>query len=189
MDSDKKLYLYSGLAIVGAIIAYVVITKKNPLSNNSNEGTGVPDPETNVAITTTGDVVDQEQIVVPTSLSEILKKTPAQATTALINKPIYTKLENVKVRYENYVNNGIINNVMSTITDRGFLLGNIVQVVEDKGKLKNNDGRVYKWFKIKPAQITLDEMNRNKGFFTHVFLPNSTGREIYVREDTIKLEK
>lgn len=189
MNSDKKLYLYSGLAIVGAIIAYVVITKKKPLSDNSNEGTGVPDAETNIAVSTTGEVLDQEQVVIPMTLSEILKKTTAEATTLLINKPIYTKLDNVKVRNSNYVNNGLIDNVMSTITNRGLLLGNVIQVVEDKGKLKNNDGRVFKWFRIKPAQVTLDEMNRNKSFFTHVFLPESTGKEIYVREDTVKLEK
>ncbi len=187
MNSDKKLYLYSGLAIVGAIVAYAIITRKKPL--NSSEGSGVPDPETNVSVTTTGDVVDEEQTIIPVTLADILKKKPSEATIALINKPVYTKLDNVKVRYDNYVNNGIVSNVMSTITNRGTLLGNVIQVVDDKGKLKNSDGRVYKWFKIKPAQITLDDMNRNKSFLTHVFLPNTTGKEIYVREDTLKLEK
>jgi hypothetical protein len=189
MNGDKKLYLYSGLAIVGAIIAYVIITKKKPLSDGSSEGTGIPDPETNVAVTTTGEVIDQNQVQIPTSLSEILKKTSAQATVALINKPVYTKLDDVKVRSENFVNNGIIDNVMSKITNRGTLLGNVIQVVDDKGKLVNNDGRVYKWFRIKPADITLNDMNRNKSLFTHTFLPDSTGKEIYVREDTVKLEK
>jgi hypothetical protein len=188
MNGDKKLYLYSGLAIVGAIIAYVIITKKKPLVTSS-EGAGIPDEETTVVVTTTGEVIDQEQVVIPATLAEILKKTSAQATVALINKPVYTKLDDVKVRYENYVNNGFINNIMSTITNRGTLLGNVIQVVDDKGKLTNPDGKVYKWFKIKPAQVTLDIMNRNKSFFTHVFLPNSTGKEIYVREDTLKLEK
>lgn len=188
MDGDKKLYLYSGLAIVGAIIAYAIITKKKPLPDSS-EGTGIPDPETNVAVTTTGEVIDIEQVVIPATLAEILKKTSADATVALINKPVYTKLDNVKVRNEPYVNNGFINNIMSSITNRGTLLGNVIQVVDDKGKLTNPDGKVYKWFKIKPAQITLDDMNRNKSFLTHVFLPNSTGKQIYVREDTLKLEK
>ena len=188
MNGDKKLYLYSGLAIVGAIIAYVIITKKNTLPTSS-EGTGIPDPETTVAVTTTGEVIDQNQVDIPATLSEILKKTSAQASSVLINKPVYTKLDNVKVRSENYVNNGVITNVMSTITNRGTLLGNVIQVVDDKGKLQNLDGRVYKWFKIKPAQITLDDMNRNKSFFTHAFLPDSTGKEIFVREDTLKLEK
>lgn len=188
MNSDKKLYLYSGLAIVGSLVAYVLITKKKTLPTSS-EGTGTPDPETNVAVTTTGEVIDIEQTIIPTTLADILKKTSAQATVALINKPVYTKLDNVKVRNENYVNNGIINNIMSTITNKGMLLGNVIQVVDDKGKLKNADGRVWKWFKIKPAQITLDEMNRNKDFLTHVFLPDSTGKVIYVREDVVKLEK
>jgi len=107
----------------------------------------------------------------------------------LINKPIYTKLDTVKVRSQNYVNNGFFSNVMSTITNRKFLLGNVIQVVDDKGKLTNPNGKVYKWFRIKPAQVTLDEMNTNKSFLTHTFLPDSTGKEIYVREDTVQLEK
>jgi hypothetical protein len=189
MNNDKKIYLYSGLSIVGAIIAYVIITRKKPLLNDASEGSGEKDPETNISVSTTGEVVEQAQVVIPKSLSDILNKTTAQSTALLINKPIYTKLDNVKVRNSNYVNNGIIDNIMSTISSSGFLLGNVIQVVEDKGKLKNNEGRVYRWFKIKPAQITLDEMNKNKSFLTHVFLPNSTGREIYVREDTVKLEK
>jgi hypothetical protein len=186
MNSDKKLYLYSGLAIVGALVAYVIITKKKPPV--SSEGTGTPDPETTVAVTTTGDVIDQNQVLIPATLAQILKKTSAEATVALINKPVYTKLDDVKVRNDSYVNNGIVNNIMSTITNKGTLLGNVIQVVEDKGKLTNSEGKVFKWFKIKPAQITLDDMNRNKAFLTRVFLPESK-EVIFVREDTIKLEK
>jgi hypothetical protein len=63
-----------------------------------------------------------------------------------------------------------------------------MQVVEDKGKLTNSEGKVYKWFKIKPAQITLDEMNRNKAFLTRVFLPEYS-EVIFVREDTVTLDK
>jgi hypothetical protein len=187
MDSDKKLYLYSGLAIVASLVAYSLITKKKTLPSSS-EGTGILDPETTNAVTTTGEVIDQEQTVIPATLSEILKKTSAQATAALINKPIYTKIDSVKIRRENYVNNGFFNNIMSTINDRGFLLGNVIQVVDDKGKLSNTDGRVWKWFKIKPVQSTLDEMNKNKDFLMARFLPQYT-KEIYVREDVVKLEK
>ena len=189
MEGDKKLYLYSGLAIVGAIIAYAIITKKKPLlDNSSSEGTGTPDPPSTIAITTTGEVVDQAQVAIPVTLADILKKTSAEATVALINKPVYTKLDDVKVRSSNYVNNGLFDNIMSTITNRKSLVGNVIQIVDDKGSLKNSDGRVYKWFRVKPAQVTLDEMNRNKSFLTHTFLPETTG-EIYVREDTVQLEK
>ena len=186
---DKKLYLYSGLAIVTAIVAYMIITNKKTLPTSSSEGTGVPDESGTVATTTTGEIVDQSQVIIPATLVDVLKKTTPQANAILINKPVYTKLDNVKVRSDSYVNNGFVSNVMSTITNRGTLLGTVIQVKDDKGKLVNADGRVYKWFRIKPSQIALDDMNRNKSFLTHVFLPDSTGKEIYVREDTIKMEK
>lgn len=190
MNSDKKLYLYSGLAIAGAVVAYMVITKKKPMAESSSEGTGTPDPETTVTTTTTGEIIDVEQANIPESLSKILNETSAKATVKLINKPIYTKLDDVRIRSSNFVNNGVVNNIMSTITNRGFLLGNVIQVVDDKGGLKNNDGRVFKWFKFKPAQITLDEMNRNKHFLTAKFLPEyAKVQSFYVREDTVKLEK
>ena len=188
MNSDKKLYLYSGLAVVGAIVAYALITNKKSTSSKSSEGDVNNDPETTNAVTTTGDVIDIEQAEVPASLVEVLKTTSAKATTALINKSIYTKLDNVKVRYNNYVNNGFISNIASTITNKGTLLGNVVQVIDDKGKLKNTNGIVYKWFKIKPSQIAIDDMNRNKSFLTHTFSANLP-IDFYVREDAIKLEK
>jgi hypothetical protein len=188
MNSDKKLYLYSGLSILGAIILYAIITKKKALTPLL-EGSGSAEPEGTVAVTSTGEVIDQAQVNIPANLAKILNKTSAEATIELINKPVYTKLDDVKVRNDRFVNNGIINNILSKITNRGTLLGNVIQVVDDKGKLLNPQGKVYKWFKIKPAQITLDDMNRNKDFLTHTFLANSTGKEIFVREDAIKLEK
>jgi hypothetical protein len=172
MNANKKLYLYSGLAIALAVVSYIVITnKKNLVDSGVNTST---DEEGNVVVTPTGEIIDEEQAIIPDTLREILKKDSAKATVDLINKPIYTKIDGVKVRYENFVNNGIINNIMSTITNTGTLLGNIIEVKDDKGKLKNSDGRVLKWFRIKPSKIALEDMNRNKGFLTHVFLPEST---------------
>ena len=34
MNSDKKLYLYSGLAIALSVVAYVVITRKRKLDTD-----------------------------------------------------------------------------------------------------------------------------------------------------------
>jgi len=188
MNNDKKLYLYSGLAIVGALISYVAIVYVRKTPNNLDNAAEIKDAETTVSVTSTGEVIDKAQSTVPLSLIEILKKTSAQATTSLINKPIYTKLDDVKVRYSNYVNNGFISNIASSLTNTGTLIGNVVQVVEDKGKLKNNDGRIYKWFKIKPSIVAIEDMNRNKSFLTHVFSANLP-IPFFVREDTIKLEK
>ena len=94
MNGDKKLYLYSGLAVAGAIIAYVIITQNKSNSGTSSEGTGIPDPETTVGTTTTGEIVDVEQINIPKTLTPILNKTSAEATVALINKPKESLLGN-----------------------------------------------------------------------------------------------
>lgn len=183
MNSNKKLYLYSGLAIALAVGVYAVITKKKLLPTTSNQ-----DLQDSGVVTSTGNTITKEQAEIPSDLLEILKKTSKEATTTLNGKPIYTKLPNVLVRRDNYVNNGFFNNVMSKITDSSFLLGNVIEVKEDKGLIKNADGRIYKWFRIKPNQATLNEMNENKDFLTSNFLPNTTGKEIYVREDALKLK-
>jgi len=45
---------------------------------------------------------------------------------------------------------------------------------------------VFKWLKIQPAQVTLDDMNKNKDFLTRRFLPEFK-EVIFVREDVVKL--
>jgi len=180
MNSDKKLYLYSGLAIALSVVAYVVITK-NKKGGTSASNTVKPDVKT-----TTGDMISNEQSVIDSSLQEILNKTVSEANTTLQGKPVFTKLDNVQVRNSNFVNNGIVNNVMSSISNKGTLLGNVIAVVEDKGKLTNINGKVFKWLKIQPAQVTLDDMNKNKDFLTRRFLPEFK-EVIFVREDVVKL--
>ena len=187
MNSNKKLYLYSGLAIVTSLVLYAIITRKKTVKGSSQPEGVRQNDDSDTIVTTTGDVVSSSQVVIPKTLLQILKGTPAQATALLKNKPIFTKIDNVKIRRENFVNNGFFNNEMSEITNSGFYLGKVIEVVNDKGNLKNPEGRVYKWFKIKPTQETLDEMNRNKDFLTSKFLPDFT-KEIYVREDVVKLQ-
>ena len=100
MNSDKKLYLYSGLAIALSVVAYVVITRKKKLDT---------DPSSNVQedITTdTGDVVTIEQAVIDSTLADIIKLPLAQVKTQMLGKQIYTKLDNVNPRQSPYVNNG-----------------------------------------------------------------------------------
>ncbi len=114
MNSDKKLYLYSGLAIAVSVVAYVVITRKKKLDTDPTSN--VPDDVT----TSTGDVVDVEQAVIDPTLAEIIKLPLAQAKAKLLGKNIYTKLDNVNPRQSPYVNNGwfVNNGVGGRITER-----------------------------------------------------------------------
>jgi hypothetical protein len=180
MNNDKKLYLYSGLAIALSVVAYVFITKKK---KSDTDPTNDVKPD---VTTTTGDVISNEQVVIDSSLQEILNKSLSEANAILKNKPVYTKLDNVQVRSDSFVNNGIVNNIMSSISNKGTLLGNVIAVVEDKGRLTNTSGKVFKWLKINPAKVTLNDMNKNKDLLTRKFLPEYK-EVIFVREDVVKL--
>jgi hypothetical protein len=179
MNSDKKLYLYSGLAIALSVVAYVVITKKKKSDTD-------PSANTNKEVTTsTGDVVSVEQAVIDPTLQEILKLPLAQAKAKMLGKEIYSKVENVNPRQTPYVNNGwfVNNSIGGRITQKDILIGTVTDVVNDKGLLSNNSGSIYKWFKVKPSKeaITLIKEDSN------ILIPTKTDT-FYVREDVIKLK-
>lgn len=179
MNNDKKLYLYSGLAIALSVVAYVLITRKKKLDS---------DPSLTIAedITTdTGDVVTIEQTIIDPTLAEIVKLPLAQAKAKMLGKQIYTKLDNVNPRQSPYVNNGwLVNNgVGGRITQKDTLIGTVTDVVNDKGSLKNKSGNIYKWFKVNPSPIAVKQIKEDSNFL----IPTKTDT-FYVREDVIKLK-
>lgn len=188
MNANKKLYLYSGLAIALAVVAYVVITKKKPLPTSSNEtSTGVEEEEKeeNVVVTPTGDEISTEQNVIEPTLKEILKKPLAQIKLSLLNKKLYTKLDDVNPRTTPYVNNGwfVNNNIGGKIKTRGTLAGTVVDVANDKGLLKNTDGKVFIWFKIKPSASARKQIEDDSNILTA-----QKFNTFWLREDVVSLK-
>ena len=180
MNSDKKLYLYSGLAIALSVVAYVVITKKKKLDTDPTAN-DVPQVST-----TTGEVVSVEQATLDPTLAEIIKLPLAQAKARLLGKNIYSKLDNVNPRQTPYVNNGwLVNNgVGGRITQKDTLIGVVTDVVNDKGLLKNNSGAIYKWLKVKPSPDAIKQIKDDSSI-----LMGTKTETFYVREDVIKLNK
>lgn len=183
MNSDKKLYLYSGLAIALSVVAYVVITEKKKLKldpskdNNSDNNLDVK--------TSTGDTITVEQAIIDKNLQEILNMPISDAKSKLVNKTIYTKLDNVIPRTQPFVNNGLLNNSYGgKIVERNTNIGIVKDIVEDSGKLKNSQGNVYKWLKVLASNEAIDSINNTKSFWNASL---SKGITFYVREDVIKL--
>ena len=182
MDSDKKLYLYSGLAIALSVVAYVVITEKkklklDPSKDNNSDNLDVE--------TSTGDIITMEQAVIDKNLQEILNMPISNAKLKLLNKSIYTKLDNVTPRTTSNVNNGLLNNSYGgKIVNKDTKIGIVKDIVEDSGKLKNPQGNVYKWLKVLASKEAIDSINDTKSFWN---TPLSKGITFYVREDVIKL--
>jgi hypothetical protein len=187
MDSNKKLYLYSGLAIALTVVAYVVITRKKTSNADSREG-GAKDVETNTeTTTTTGDIITTEQAIIDSNLTEILNLPLAKIKASTLNKRLYTKIDSVNPRTQPFVNNGAFNNTFGgKIELKDTLIGTVKDVVEDSGKLKNPKGNVYKWFKVLASKEAIDSVNDTKSWFN---TPLKEGITFYVREDVVKLQK
>jgi hypothetical protein len=62
MNSDKKIYVYSGVAIATTIVAYFVITKKSKLISKSK----VVEEK---VVTDTGSEIELDQALLPAELS------------------------------------------------------------------------------------------------------------------------
>jgi hypothetical protein len=181
MNSDKKLYLYSGIAIALSVVAYVVITRKKKLDTDPSATEIKPD-----VTTSTGDEISNEQAILDPTIAEIIKLPLAEAKAKMLGKNIYTKLDNVNPRQTPYVNNGLFvnNGVGGRITQKNSLIGIVTDVVNDKGLLKNNSGSVYKWIKVKPSLEAIKQIKDDSSF-----LIGTKTDAFYVREDVIKLNK
>jgi len=187
MNSNQKLYLYSGLAIAFSVVVYIVITQKKKVkSDPSKEDNTEDNTEGNTDVTTsTGDTITVEQAVIEPILAEMLKLPLAQAKTKLVNKTIYTKVDEVNPRGQPFVNNGVINNTYGgKIVNKNTKIGVVKNVVEDSGKLTNPQGNVYKWLAVISSQEAVDSINKTQNFWNRSL---NSGDVFYVREDVIKL--
>lgn len=127
---------------------------------------------------------DIQKQVIP-ALDNIMKLTPQEATKAIKGKKIYTKTNTTKIRTENYVNNGFINNIFNEVEGQGVLLGEAVLVAIDKGSMANpNTNRPYKWVKFKLDRGLYDKLEEKKSWYQK----NNWFVQYYpwVREDVIK---
>jgi hypothetical protein len=123
--------------------------------------------------------------VIDKNLQEILNMSISNAKLKLLNKNIYTKLDNVTPRTTSTVNNGVLNNSYGgKIADKNTKIGIVKDIVEDLGKLKNPQGNVYKWFKVLGSKEAIDSINNTKSWWNTSL---SNGATFYVREDVIKL--
>lgn len=182
MDSNKKLYLYSGLAIALSVVAYVVITRKKKLDTDPSSN----DKSVEETITTPiGTVISIEQAINDPKLQEIIKLPLSQAKARLLGKSIFTKVPNVNPRQSASVNNGwfVNNSVGGRIIEKDTLIGSVIDVVNDNGSIKNVNGDIYKWFKVNPSPEAIKQIKDD----SNILLGSVTSKPFFVREDVVKL--
>ena len=92
MSDNKKLYIYSGLAVALAVVGYLLITKKKPLSIKEEDTAGEEDEKNDVVNLPSGSTITTQQALIEPTLAEILKLPLAQIKLKMVNKNIYTKI-------------------------------------------------------------------------------------------------
>jgi hypothetical protein len=182
--NDKKLYMYSGVAIATAIVAYFLITRKSKLS-----GKDALIEET--VVTDTGSEIPIEQAILPVELEAVFNLPLKEAVKKIGNKNVYTKVADVKARKGANVNNGFVNNAYGTIADKNTNVGKVIAISEDSNGAKNVKGRVYKWVKVNLSQEARKSINKSPNeSLLNTFsgsLPSTGNVFAYFREDTITL--
>lgn len=175
--------LYISLGIGGALGLYAlgrwIVNKKK----NGGKGQTTPTDE--------NDPTKEQEKLDPTLL-EAIKKGTAKG------KKVYSKVNDVNLRWNPVVNNGLSDNIFQTITDKNTYMGTIFYVYKstDNSLINPATGQPYNWIVLDLDPTLWKKLNDDLGWYDpdkqserfKPCIPNAFCRNNYwVREDTIKI--
>lgn len=175
MKTDKvlKITLYSLLGL-GAILGASLLLKgkkDDDKGKDENAEVDVEDP----------DAITEEQKKVPPKIVSASKdKTVAQGMR------VFAKLNAIKGRNQNYVNNGYINNIIWEGDNAGEYLGTVTSIAKDRENSADDNGKIYTWFKVTLDRKAWDRYNNTKSFLTKQTAYTAGNNWAWFREDTLK---
>lgn len=175
MKTNKTLTItFYALLGLGAVLGASLLLK-----GKKDDDKGDENPE--VDADTKEDEITEEQ-----------KKVPPKVVTAAKDKAVakgmkvYAKLPNIKGRNQNYVNNGIIDNIVWEGDAAGEYLGVVTTTAPDRGAMKDSNGKVYTWFKVTLDSKAWNRYNDTRSFLTKQVAMTSGNNWAWFREDTLK---
>ena len=146
-----------GVGVVGILTALYFITK--PKKDKEEEGSQEkPDPK----------------------LDELVK------ANKIVGATLISKVKNVKLRHQAYVNDGAINNRYGEAPEPNMNIGTVLSVSDDLTKNINPaTSQPFKWFRIKIDKDLWTEIQTNqRNWWTREKIVPA---QLFVREDTVKV--
>jgi hypothetical protein len=187
---NKRYLLYGGVGVV-ILIAIYYATK-------SPDVPILDDDVVDESSSTTSTGKTQEQITLDPKLVSLMQQKDWIKT--INGKNIYSKLDNVKVRNSEYINDGKISNLYGTVPKKGTLLGvvqgvflentkgGLLGIIKGDSKATNPvTKKPYNWVKIKLADAVYNDIQKNQRNFITRDLFKNPNVYVFVREDAIKL--
>lgn len=175
MKTDKvlKITLYSLLGL-GAILGASLLLKGKKDDDKGKDENAEADVEDPDAIT------EEQKKVPPKIVSATKDKTVAKGMR------VFAKLNAIKGRSQNYVNNGYINNIIWEGDNAGEYLGTVTATAKDRENSADDSGKIYTWFKVTLDRKAWDRYNNTKSFLTKQTAYTAGNNWAWFREDTLK---
>jgi hypothetical protein len=175
---NKKYLIYGSIGVVILIaIYYATKSPETPIADEDIVEEGDP---------TTSKEKTKEQTTLDPKLATIIQD--KNWVKNIIGKSVYSKLDNVKLRKNEFVNDGLINNLYGEVEKKDTLLGVVKGAFLDKGKATNPATKSpYNWFQIKLADSVYNDIQKNQKNFATRDLFKAPNVYVFVREDVIKL--
>jgi hypothetical protein len=177
---NKKYLIYGSIGVVVLIaIYYATKSPDTPIIDGVEDDSSEGEPSSDKT-------KSKEQITIDPKLASLtLEKNWAKT---IKGKNIYSKLDNVKLRKTEYVNDGVINNLYGTVDKKGTLLGVAEGVYLDYGKATNPATKTrYNWIRVQLNNTVYNEIQKNQRNFATRDLLKVPKVYVFVREDAIKL--
>lgn len=104
----------------------------------------------------------------------------------VVGATLVSKVKNVKLRHQAYVNDGFVNNRYGEAPEANMTIGTVLSTADDLSKNINPaTSQPYKWFRIKIADSLYKEIQTNqRNWWTR---ENIVPSQLFVREDTVKI--
>lgn len=173
----KKEYLiYGGLGLV-VLVALYYATKETSIEETLEE-------ETEGEVQQGSDKT-KEQVKLDPNLANVLNSKTWNID--IVGKKVYSKISDIKLRDNEVVNDGIINNIYGIVSKPNTLIGEVVAGYLDRGGAINPETKTkFKWVKVKLTDSVYKEVQSQKNFLMKDLFGMPSVYK-YVREDVIKL--
>lgn len=147
-----------GVGVVGILTALYFITKPKKDDEGEEGSQEKPDPK----------------------LAELVK------ANKIVGATLISKVKNVKLRHQAYVNDGAINNRYGEAPEANMNIGTVLSVSDDLTKNINPaTSQPFKWFRIKIDKDLWTEIQTNqRNWWTREKIVPA---QLFVREDTVKV--
>lgn len=164
----KKKWIYISLGLIAATAVVLLVSKRDKDSGSNDSGEGSEG--------------DNEGQKTQPLLSEMIKN------KTIIGKDIKSQVDNVRLRFSSYVNDGFANNKYGEVATKNTVIGKVKQIAKDHTGATNPVTKTtYNWLGVEITDAVYDDIQANQRNFLTRDVWKNKRIPLWVREDVVTL--